>query len=292
MIERSRSSSTSPLALWRDRGGLAGVLEYRTDLFDRRHGGCAWQRFVAPRRPRSSGAGAAALGAADGERRGATRTAPRVERRPSPRRAGASRSATASTRWSRRRRPRISCCAGRSGNTGERSLTYGDLDRLNQVWRGDCSAAASGRRCRSASSSSTRSRWWWRCWACSRRAAPTCRSTSPTRSKEWRSCWATAARRSSSPRSGCSTACRQAGACGLTLDPGWESLRPASRTGRCRPSRPPASLAYVIYTSGSTGRPKGVAIEHRSSVALLAWAEAAFDAAERAWVLASTLALL
>jgi len=48
------------------------------------------------------------------------------------------------------------------------------------------------------------------------------------------------------------------------------------------------NLAYVIYTSGSTGRPKGVAIEHRSTVALLAWAREAFSDDELGGVLAST----
>ncbi|AUX33042.1 MULTISPECIES: non-ribosomal peptide synthetase/type I polyketide synthase [Sorangium] len=41
-------------------------------------------------------------------------------------------------------------------------------------------------------------------------------------------------------------------------------------------SRPPAcagprDLAYAIYTSGSTGRPKGVLVEHRSLMNLVAW---------------------
>jgi len=48
------------------------------------------------------------------------------------------------------------------------------------------------------------------------------------------------------------------------------------------------NLAYVIYTSGSTGRPKGVAIAHRSTVALLHWAEEVFRAEDLAAVLAST----
>jgi amino acid adenylation domain-containing protein len=38
----------------------------------------------------------------------------------------------------------------------------------------------------------------------------------------------------------------------------------------------PGNLAYVLYTSGSTGRPKAVAIEHRSAVALVAWADRCF----------------
>jgi amino acid adenylation domain-containing protein len=48
------------------------------------------------------------------------------------------------------------------------------------------------------------------------------------------------------------------------------------------------NLAYVIYTSGSTGRPKGVEIEHRSTVALLHWLREHVSDAERAAVLAST----
>lgn len=49
-----------------------------------------------------------------------------------------------------------------------------------------------------------------------------------------------------------------------------------------------SDLAYLIYTSGSTGRPKGVAIEHRSAVALIAWAREAFSDGELSRVLAST----
>jgi len=47
-------------------------------------------------------------------------------------------------------------------------------------------------------------------------------------------------------------------------------------------------LAYVIYTSGSTGQPKGVAIEHRSPVALVTWAQSIFSEKEAAAVLCST----
>jgi amino acid adenylation domain-containing protein len=50
----------------------------------------------------------------------------------------------------------------------------------------------------------------------------------------------------------------------------------------------PESLGYVIYTSGSTGRPKGVAIEHRSTVALLQWAQSVYGPKELSAVLAST----
>lgn len=47
-------------------------------------------------------------------------------------------------------------------------------------------------------------------------------------------------------------------------------------------------LAYILYTSGSTGRPKGVAIEHRSVVAFLSWAQSVFLPSELAGVLAAT----
>ncbi len=50
----------------------------------------------------------------------------------------------------------------------------------------------------------------------------------------------------------------------------------------------PGNLAYLIYTSGSTGRPKAVAIEHRSAVAFVRWAQSVFSAGELAAVLAST----
>ena len=48
------------------------------------------------------------------------------------------------------------------------------------------------------------------------------------------------------------------------------------------------NLAYLIYTSGSTGTPKGVAIEHRSAVTFIRWAEETFTTDELARVVAST----
>jgi surfactin family lipopeptide synthetase A len=50
----------------------------------------------------------------------------------------------------------------------------------------------------------------------------------------------------------------------------------------------PDNLAYVIYTSGSTGKPKGVAIEHRSVMTLLSWAQSVFTDEDLVGVLAST----
>ena len=61
----------------------------------------------------------------------------------------------------------------------------------------------------------------------------------------------------------------------------WPSDAPPVAAG-------PTALAYVIYTSGSTGRPKGVAIEHRSAVALVSWAQGVYSAAELSGVLAAT----
>ncbi len=48
------------------------------------------------------------------------------------------------------------------------------------------------------------------------------------------------------------------------------------------------NLAYLLYTSGSTGRPKAVAVEHRSAVALLSWAETVFTEEALDGVLFST----
>jgi amino acid adenylation domain-containing protein len=62
----------------------------------------------------------------------------------------------------------------------------------------------------------------------------------------------------------------------------------SKRDGAFPSAASPGNLAYVIYTSGSTGRPKGVAIEHRSAVAMAAWARRSFPPADLAGVLAST----
>jgi amino acid adenylation domain-containing protein len=48
------------------------------------------------------------------------------------------------------------------------------------------------------------------------------------------------------------------------------------------------NLAYVIYTSGSTGRPKGVAITHHNAATFLHWAAEVFTAEDLKGVLAST----
>ncbi len=50
----------------------------------------------------------------------------------------------------------------------------------------------------------------------------------------------------------------------------------------------PENLAYLIYTSGSTGKPKGTAIEHQSAVTMVQWARDFFNADQLSGVLTST----
>ncbi|OQP87449.1 non-ribosomal peptide synthetase [Rhizobium rhizosphaerae] len=50
----------------------------------------------------------------------------------------------------------------------------------------------------------------------------------------------------------------------------------------------PDDLAYIIYTSGSTGVPKGVAVEHRSVVAFLRWAQERFTREDVAFTFVPT----
>ncbi|MGO9110863.1 MAG: amino acid adenylation domain-containing protein [Thermoguttaceae bacterium] len=73
----------------------------------------------------------------------------------------------------------------------------------------------------------------------------------------------------------------------VCLDVDWACIGRAP-DGNAAPAAAPANLAYVIYTSGSTGTPKGVAIEHRSTVAFIKWAQGVFTAEELSGVLGST----
>jgi len=73
----------------------------------------------------------------------------------------------------------------------------------------------------------------------------------------------------------------------VRLDADWPVIEKESGEN-LEPVATPGNLAYVIYTSGSTGRPKGVAIEHRSAVAFIHWAQSVFDSDDLAGVLAST----
>ncbi|MFN0056081.1 MAG: amino acid adenylation domain-containing protein [Planctomycetales bacterium] len=73
----------------------------------------------------------------------------------------------------------------------------------------------------------------------------------------------------------------------VCLDTDWTDIGTAPDTDPVC-SAGPENLAYVIYTSGSTGRPKGVALEHRNTVALIAWAQSVFTVQELSGVLATT----
>ncbi|MGA7732188.1 MAG: amino acid adenylation domain-containing protein [Chloroflexia bacterium] len=71
------------------------------------------------------------------------------------------------------------------------------------------------------------------------------------------------------------------------LDEGWEDeVGEEDSNPACIGT--PGNLAYILYTSGSTGRPKGVSIEHRSGIALVEWAKETYTQEESSRVLAST----
>ena len=73
----------------------------------------------------------------------------------------------------------------------------------------------------------------------------------------------------------------------VRLDSDWNSIeRELDRNPEA--AMEPGNLAYILYTSGSTGRPKGVAIEHRSVVVFLTWAQSVFTKEELARTLAGT----
>ncbi len=73
----------------------------------------------------------------------------------------------------------------------------------------------------------------------------------------------------------------------VCLDADWQAIAQQSKENLFS-ELTPDNLAYVIYTSGSTGRPKGVMIKHRSTVAMLDWANKTFAVEARVGVLAST----
>ena len=73
----------------------------------------------------------------------------------------------------------------------------------------------------------------------------------------------------------------------IAVDTPWSNVD-YTESGSPKPVVQAQNLAYVLYTSGSTGQPKGVAIQHRSAVALIHWAQKHFLPEELSGVLAST----
>jgi amino acid adenylation domain-containing protein len=73
----------------------------------------------------------------------------------------------------------------------------------------------------------------------------------------------------------------------IALDVEAETIEQESRDNP-NPNLKPENLAYVLFTSGSTGRPKGVALEHRSAVEFVHWAQTVYTPRELAGVLFST----
>jgi amino acid adenylation domain-containing protein/thioester reductase-like protein len=66
-----------------------------------------------------------------------------------------------------------------------------------------------------------------------------------------------------------------AGQLAIELDGQWNEIAESTATnlGEEVAGITSSNLAYVIYTSGSTGQPKGVAIEHRNAVNMIWWAQ-------------------
>ena len=73
----------------------------------------------------------------------------------------------------------------------------------------------------------------------------------------------------------------------ICLDSDWDEISLESDANPVTPVTR-QNLAYVLFTSGSTGRPKGVALEHRTPVTFINWAQDMFTPEELAGVLFST----
>ncbi len=164
------------------------------------------------------------------------------------------------SRRSARRTPWPWCSAAGSSPMGRSAA-----DRAG--WRTGCAARASAPAPWWASALKACRRWWWGCWASSRRGGPTCRSTSPIRRNGSPSCWRTPAPPCWSRRRAWPGGSPLARVCASSC---WTARR---REGEAEPTRDasprPGDPAYVIYTSGSTGRPKGVVVPHRAVVRLV-----------------------
>ncbi len=73
----------------------------------------------------------------------------------------------------------------------------------------------------------------------------------------------------------------------IRLDADWEEIATCPATNPAS-NAASSNLGYVLFTSGSTGRPKGVALEHRSAVIFIQWAQDVFLPEEVAGTLLAT----
>ncbi len=73
----------------------------------------------------------------------------------------------------------------------------------------------------------------------------------------------------------------------ISVDTDWEKIASEPDTNPITALKP-SNLAYVLFTSGSTGRPKGVALEHKTPVTFIHWAQTVFTPKELSGVLFST----
>ena len=116
-------------------------------------------------------------------------------------------------------------------------LTYGELDgALEPAGPPSARVGASGRRCAvGALRWSARRRWWWPCSACSRPAAPTCRSTRAYPRERLACCWRT-------PRRAVLVTEERSArrACRRTARTPCASIATARRPSRASRARPPA----------------------------------------------------
>ena len=243
-------------------GGIDGVLEYASDLFD----AATVETSGPPSHPAAGGRGggrrtAARQPADPGDRRARHHPA-RLERHDA---AGSGRDPAGAVC----RAGGAHAGRGRGGVRGPHAHATPRSTPTPTGWRIICRVSASGPRRWWGCAWSARPRWWSGCSASSRPAAPTCRSIRTIRASGSAFMLADA---------GCPVLVTQSalldrlptplpstagGATIVRLDADWPAI------ARQPDTAPPLDLdprhpAYVIYTSGSTGTPKGVVVEHAS----------------------------
>ena len=182
-----------------------------------------------------------------------------------------------STSWSRRRSTRTPDGGGRASFDGPRAHLPRARRPRQPLWRGGCGRWASGPEVLVGVCVERSLEMVVALLACSRRAAPTCRSTPTTRRERLAFMLDDAqAPRAAHPARTCSRRLPEHGAAVLRSTPTGRCRRRARRTPPGGRRSTPDNLAYVIYTSGSTGRPKGAMNTHRGIVNRLLWMQEAY----------------